>query len=160
MADYFGRFDIQSQVVSMSRFKAAPTKGHLERFKRIHAYVVRAKDYAIRLRVHHPDYSYLPEQNFNWTHTIHGDVKEIIPEDIAEALGKTLTTTPTTTVDANLNHCLDTGRSLTGCLHFVNQTPIDSYSKRQATVEKATYGSVFVVSKAATKQILDLRHTL
>ena len=63
-------------------------------------------------------------------------------------------------MDANLNHCLATGRSVTGCLHFVNHTPIDSYSKRQATVETATYGSEFVASKTATEQIIDLRHTL
>ena len=63
-------------------------------------------------------------------------------------------------MDANLNHCLATGRSVTGCLHFVNHTPIDSYSKRQATVETATYGSEFVASKTVTEQIIDLRHTL
>ena len=43
---------------------------------------------------------------------------------------------------------------------LVNQIPIDSFSKRQATVEAATYDSEFVASKTATKQILDLRHTL
>ena len=63
-------------------------------------------------------------------------------------------------MDANLNHCLATGRSVTGCLHFVNHTPIGSYSKRQAIVETATYGSEFVASKTATEQIIDLRHTL
>ena len=68
--------------------------------------------------------------------------------------------TTTTTVYANLNHCLATGRSVTGCLHFVNHTPIDSYSKRQATVETTTYGSEFVASKTATDQIIDLSHTL
>ena len=73
-------------------------------------------------------------------------------------MGKTITTT--TTADVNLNHCLATGRSLTGCLHFVNHTPIDSYSKRQATVETAAYGSEFAASKTATEQIIDLRHTL
>ena len=57
-------------------------------------------------------------------------------------------------MDANLNHCLATGRSVTGCLHFVNHTPIDSYLKRQATVETATYGSEFVASKTGTEQIL------
>ena len=51
-------------------------------------------------------------------------------------MGKPVTTT--TTVDANLNPCLATGRSVTGCLNFVNHTPIDLYSKRQATVETAT----------------------
>ena len=63
-------------------------------------------------------------------------------------------------MDANLNHHLATGRSVTGCLHFVNHTPIDSYSKRQATVETATYESEFVASKTSTEQIFDLRHTL
>ena len=63
-------------------------------------------------------------------------------------------------MDANLNHCLSTGRSVAGCLYFVNHTPIDSYSKRQATVEGATYGSEFVASKTPTEQIIDLRHTL
>ena len=42
-------------------------------------------------------------------------------------------------MDANLNHCLATGKSLTGFLHFVNKTPVDWYSKKQATVETATY---------------------
>ena len=88
----------------------------------------------------------------------YGHVQEIIPDDISHPLGKSVTTT--TTVDANLNHCLATGRSVTGCLHFVNHTPIDSYSKRQATVETATYGSEFVAPKTATEQIIDLRHTL
>ena len=74
-----------------------------------------------------PDYSYLPEQNFDWTHTVYGHVQESIPQNIPDPLGKTVTTT--TTVDANLNHCLATGRSLTCCLRFVNHTPIDSYSK-------------------------------
>ena len=63
-------------------------------------------------------------------------------------------------MDANLNQCLATGRSVTGCLHFVNHTAIDSYSKRQATVETAPYGFEFVASKTATEQIIDLRHTL
>ena len=53
---------------------------------------------------------------FDWTHTLYGDVKEIIPEDIPKPVGKTVTTT--TTVDANLYHCRASGRSVTGCLHL------------------------------------------
>ena len=60
----------------------------------------------------------------------------------------------------NLNDCLATGKSLTGWLHFVNKTPADWYSKKQATVETATYGSEFVAAKTATEQIMDIRHTL
>ena len=50
--------------------------------------------------------------------------------------------------------------SLTGCLHFVNKTPVDWYSKKQAMVETATYGSEFVTAKTATEQIMDIRQTL
>ena len=75
-----------------------------------------------------------------------------------EPLGKVLVAT--TTMDANLNHCLVTGKSLTGCLHFVNITPVDWYSKKQATVETATYGSEFVAAKTATEQIMAARQTL
>ena len=116
-------------------------------------YIIRTKDYAIRFRTDKPDLSYLPEQDFDWTHVVYGDVKAIIPDDISEPLGRAVATT--TSVDANLNHCLETGKSLTGCLHFVNKAPTDWYSKRQAT-----YGSEFVASKTATEQILDLRLTL
>ena len=64
-----------------------------------------------------------------------------------QPLGMAVVTT--TMMDANLNHCLATGKSLTGCFHFVKKTPVDWYSKKQATVETATYGSEFVAAKAA-----------
>ena len=57
-------------------------------------------------------------------------------------------------------HCKVTGRSTTGVFHMVNQTPIEAYSKKQATVETATYGSEFVAARTATEQIMDLRFTL
>ena len=75
-----------------------------------------------------------------------------------EPLGEAVVTT--TTMDANLNHHLATGKSLTGCLHFVNKTPVDWYSKTQATVETATYGSELVAAKTAAEQIMDIRQTL
>ena len=77
---------------------------------------------------------------------------------MSEPLGEAVITT--TTMDANLNHCLATGESLAGCLHFVNKTPVDWYSKKQATVETATYVSEFVAAKTATKQIMDIRQPL
>jgi len=53
-----------------------------------------------------------------------------------------------------------TGRSVTGVLHFFNQTPIDWYSKKQATVETATYGSEFVAARTATEQVIANRQAL
>jgi hypothetical protein len=57
-------------------------------------------------------------------------------------------------------HDLVTGKSVTGCIHFFNQTPIDAYTKKQATVETATYGSEFVAARTCTEQIIELRTLL
>ena len=45
-----------------------------------------------------------------------------------------------------LMHDMLTGRSVTGILHFVNQTPFEWYAKKQSTVETATYGSEMALS--------------
>ena len=144
MAGTLGRLDLHAQVATMSRFRAAPRQGHMDRLKRIYAYVIRTKDYAVRFRTDQPD---LPDQDFDWTYSVYGDVHELLPDDMPEPLGKAVVTT--TTMDANLNHCFATGKSLTGCLHFVNKTPVDWYSKKQATVETATYASELVAAKTA-----------
>jgi hypothetical protein len=62
--------------------------------------------------------------------------------------------------DANLFHNIVTGRAVTGDFHIINSTPIEWYSKRQASVETATYGAEFVAARIATDQIVDLRTTL
>ena len=100
---------------------AGPDLGHMDRLKRIYSYAIRTKDYAIRSRTDQPDYSFLPDQDFDWTYSVYGNVQEILPDDMPEPLGEAVITT--TTMDANLNHCLATGKSLTGCLHFVNKNP-------------------------------------
>ena len=75
-----------------------------------------------------------------------------------EPLGREVVTI--TDEDANLYHDMLTGRAVTGVLHLINGTPIDWYSKRQDTVETATYGSDFVAARIASEQIIDLRTTL
>ena len=83
----------------------------MDRLKRIYSYAIRTKDYAIRFRTDQPDFSFLPDQEFDWTYSVYGNVQEILADDIPDPLGKAVTTI--TTMDANLNHCLATGRSLT-----------------------------------------------
>ena len=43
---------------------------------------------------------------------------------------------------------------MTRILHLVNQTPIEWYYKKQATV--ATYSSEFITMQSMTNQIIDL----
>ncbi len=63
-------------------------------------------------------------------------------------------------VNANLYHDMLTGRSVTGILHLLNQTPIDWYSKKMATVETATYGAEYVSARTYVEQVIELRNTL
>ena len=63
-------------------------------------------------------------------------------------------------MDANLFHKALTGRSVTGILHMLNATPIEWYSKKQATDETATYALEFVAACICIEQIIDLRTTL
>jgi hypothetical protein len=153
-----GRFDIQTATMTMSRFRTAPKKGHLERLKRIYGYLRRFKSAAIRVRVNEPDLSTLPVQEFDWAETVYGKVQEEVPKDIPAPYGKPVVTV--TYVDANLYHDIITGRSVTGILHFCNQTLVEWFSKRQACVQTATFGSEFVAARIAVDQIVDLRDTL
>ena len=83
----------------------------MDRLKRIYFYNIRTMDYAIRFRPEQADYSFLPDQDFDWTYSLYGDVQDIFPDDMPETLGEAVITT--TTMDANLNHCLATRKSLT-----------------------------------------------
>ena len=143
-----GRLDIHVQVTTMSRFRSAPRKGHLEMLQRIYGYVLKTTHYSTRYRTKEPDCSYRPNMKYGWSYTVYGNVQEIIPNNCPKPLGKSVTTT--TTLDANLLHCLATGVSLTACHHVCNQTPTDWYSKKQATVETVTDGSEIVAAKTAT----------
>ena len=79
-----GRFDIHAQVATMSRFRAAPRQGHMDRLKSIYSVAIRTKNYAIRFRTQQPDYSFLPDQGFDWTYSLYGNVQEILPDDMPE----------------------------------------------------------------------------
>jgi hypothetical protein len=89
---------------------------------------------------------------------VYGNGEELIPVDIPEPLGEMVILSHY--ADANLYHDLITGRAVTGIIHFMNQTPIECYSKKQATVETATYGAEFVAARVAVDQIIDLQTTL
>jgi hypothetical protein len=52
------------------------------------------------------------------------------------------------------------GKATTAVLHLINKAPFDWYSKKQATVETATFGAEFVAAKTAVEQIQEIRLTL
>ena len=50
-------------------------------------------------------------------------------------------------------------RDTSDILHLVNQTPIEWYCKKQATVATATYFSEFIAVQSMTHQIIDILYT-
>ena len=125
--------------MTLSSFHAMPCQGHMEHVKCIYGYLSKMKEAIICIWVEEPDLSGMPEQDFDWSNTVYGNVKEIIANDKPEPLGNCVTLLHY--YDANLYHDLTTGCSVTGVLHLFNKTTIEWYSKKQATVETATYGS-------------------
>jgi hypothetical protein len=153
-----GRFDITTAVMTLSGFRVAPRQGHLDRAKRIYGYLSKMRHAALRIRTDEPDYSDAPDLMFDWSRTVYGELTELKPHNAPEPLGNFVTLTHY--VNANFMHDVTTGRSVTGILHMINKTPIDWYSKKQATAETATYGSEFVAARICVEQIVDLRNTL
>jgi hypothetical protein len=155
-----GRFDVATAVMTMSSYRVQPREGHMERAKRMIGYLSKMKHACIRVRTEEPEYSDLPETRYDWETSIYGNTHEELPEGAPRPLGKPVVMT--TYVDANLYHDYTTGRAVTGILRLYNQTPMDWYTKKQGTVETATYGAEFVSARTARDQIvarrIDLRY--
>ena len=110
------------------------------------------------MRLLEPDLGELPDQDSEWCHSVYGNVEELVPKDAPKPLSKLVTSI--TYTDANLYHDMLTGRSVTGILHLCNQILVDWYSKRQASVETAMFGSEFIAARISVDQIIDLQTTL
>ena len=119
---------------------------------------MKRRNTAIRFRTREPDYDDIEPHQHDWMYSVYGKVTENIPTDAPKPLGKKIIIT--SYIDGNLYHYIIMGGAATGILHFLNGTPIDWYSKRQNTVETATYGSEFVAARIGSDQIINLRTTL
>jgi hypothetical protein len=95
---------------------------------------------------------------YDWSKSVYGNVSEAVPKDAPEPLGNPITMTHYQ--DANLYHDIITGQSVTAILNFLNKFPIDWYSKKQATVKTATYGSEYISARTCVNQTVDLQTTL
>ena len=155
------RINVAHAVMSLGRFRASPRQGHLERLKRLIGYMKKRSNCAIRFRTGIPDWEThfgSDPIKYDWMETVYGCPAEDIDPRAPTPKGKPVRTT--SFVDANLMHDAITGRSASGILEYLNQTPIDWFSKRQNQVETATYGSEFMVARQGTERLIDLRYTL
>ena len=88
---------------------------------------------AIRIRTEMPDISDAVIKRYDWSKTVYAGSEEEIPHDIPTTKGKPVKLV--TYADSNLMHNILDGKAVTGILHFVNKTPFDWYSKKQAMPE-------------------------
>jgi len=103
-----GRFDISTAVMTLSRFRAMPRQGHLERVKRIHGYLSKMRHATIKIRTETPDCSAIPVKMYDWECSCYAGAEDEIPLDSPKTKGKTVTMT--SFFDANLYHDLISGQ--------------------------------------------------
>jgi hypothetical protein len=153
------RFDIQFAVNSMARFSNAPREGHMKRMLRVFGYLKYHEKARIKFDVTVPNYDGLEFKDYDWSQQYPGAEEEIHP-DAPESLKTIYPASITCYCDADHAHCLETRRSVTGIILFVNKTPVKWYSKRQNTVESSTYGSELVAARIASEIVIDFRGRL
>ena len=103
------------------------------------------KHTVIRFQTGLPNYSSILHMQHNCKYSVYGNGRGELPTDAQEALGKTFIITHY--VDKNLYYYVLTGLAVTGILHFINQTPIAWWSKKQPIAETAVYMLEFVTAK-------------
>jgi hypothetical protein len=103
--------------------------GTFEPRPRIIGYICHYPDATIRFHTGTPNHEAWGDiLQHNWMYLVYGNLSdEDSPADMPPACGKSMLIT--TFVDANLYHDLTIGRSTTGVLHLVNQTPVSWFSK-------------------------------
>ena len=144
--------------MTLSSFQAQPQCSHLEHVKCIYGYLYKLRNAQICMCTQELDYSDAPEEEYDLSKLVYTDISELVPKDAPVPLRRYVTVTHY--IDTNLYHDMHIGHSITGILHFMNKTPMDWYSKKQATIETATCGSKFIVGHACVDQVVDLRLTL
>ena len=149
-----GRLDILHEVSLLSQYQAGPRTGHLEAAYCIFYYL---KHNPVR-RVVFDSARIEQTGKFNdgadWK-AFYGDIEEEAPLNAPEPLGEAVKLT--CFVDANHAGNVVTRRSHTGVIILLGITPIVAFSKRQNTVETATFGSEFVAMRIARDLIMGLR---
>ena len=154
-----GRIDIFLEVSLLSQHQASPRVGHLEMLYHIFAYLQSHKGNSGLGRIRcDPTMPVVDESAFNhdadWT-DFYGNVEEELPAKMPKPKGNPVRIS--VFVDANHAGNVVTRRSHTGIIIFVNNAPVIFYSKRQNTVEAATFGSEFVALRIAKELVVALR---
>ncbi len=145
-----GRIDIATEVSLLSSHLAFPREGHLETALHIMSYLSQKHNTRLIFDPTYPKTDMGQFSQYNWT-KFYGEVKEAIPVDMLEPLGKDIDVR----MMCDCDHAGDkrTRRSCTGFLIFCNMALIDWVSKKQATIETSVFGAEFVAMKHGIEKL-------
>lgn len=154
-----GRVDILLEVSLLSQYQANPRLGHLEALYHVFAYM---KSHVDMGRIaYDPKRANVDETVFNdgadWA-DFYGEVEEELPPKIPKPRGNAIKVSAF--VDANHAGNVVTRRSHTGIIIYVQNAPIIWFSKRQNTVEAATFGSEFVAMRICKEMVVAMRYNV
>ena len=154
-----GRIDMFLEMALLSQYQANPRIGHLEVAYHIFSYMKKHPD--MGQLAYDPVVPPVDESIFHskadWE-DFYGKVEEEMPPNMPELHGNPVSISAF--VDANHAGNVVTRRSHTGIIIFVQNAPIIWYSKRQNTVELATFGSEFMALRVCKELIVALRYKL
>ena len=154
-----GRVDILYEGPLLSSHLAIPQKGHMEALMEIFVYIYKAYGKTIIIDPIIPKVDTSMEMETNLLKSIYSkDNQEEIMVNTPEPLGNPMSVN--VFVDAihegdKLTYC-----SHTGILIYVNNTPIDCFSKRQNMVETSTFGAELIVAHISMEKVKALRTNL
>jgi hypothetical protein len=153
-----GRLDITTEVSMLAAHMALPRKGHLFAVFRIFAYLKQKHNARLIYDPSYPEVDHTTfKANEEWAN-FYGPVKEAIPSNAPKPRGKPVVLR----VYVDSDHAGDqvTRRSRTGFIQLVNMATIAWYSKKQGSIEGATFGSEFVALKTAMEANRAMRYRL
>eukprot|EP00934_Nitzschia_sp_Nitz4_P006645 Nitzschia sp. Nitz4//scaffold645_size2074//1141//1920//NITZ4_009302-RA/size2074-exonerate_protein2genome-gene-0.1-mRNA-1//-1//CDS//3329556071//6635//frame0 len=153
-----GRVYILLEVSLLFTRLCLPREGHLETAYNIFAYLDEHPNAPLVFDDLVPridDSAFMPT---DWSESIYGAVQEELPPHLPKPLGNPVTMM--CFVDASHAGDTITRRSQTGFIIYLNNAPIDWYSKRQNTVESSTFGSEFVATRTAVERVKALCYKL
>jgi hypothetical protein len=152
-----GRIDLITGASMLAAHMAMPREGHLIAVLRVFSYLKKHHNARIAFDPTYPEIDYSKFERRDWRR-FYNNVIEPIPPNAPKPLGKLVVIR--FYVDADHAGDQITRRSRTGFIMFINSAVINWYSKKQGSVEGATFGSEFMAMKTVAEVNKGLRYKL
>lgn len=149
-----GRIDITFAAVTMACYNHAPRKGHMKVMFRIFGYLKNHSKASLKMDFLYPEQPVECILKANWKHLYPGAHDHNPPEPKGKPIrvwGE---------FDADNAHDLETRRSVSRILIYINSSVVKWYSKRQHKIKTSTYGSKLVSCRTAVELLIDMRYSI